>query len=360
MQLQRLPQLGGTNIALPVLPLANFAAPWTAIIPLDRDRYLYGVELVMRFRLTTAVAPGVAVNAEAPFNLIRRVRVVMNHEIYGAKTIVNLPGGTLYRRAHIFNTVPPAATGGIAVGNAAYDISVHWPIPFVLEGVTEREQIATLLDAPRCSSLQLEIDFGSGPDLVQTGVGTTYAWAQIGGGGNPLLNITKLIPLGFQGAPYTSIVLKTDVMNPIALAQTEQQRIGAEIATGDTIRSLILKQYTQDPLIGVSCPAVMIGPILVGAAGMTTILLKRNQQQIREWRLWHDAEEQNQQQRRVLAWPPGYVIVDFAEFGTMGDALYTQDYPQNKTRLEVAGTINALANNCVDFIVDQVLPNPKL
>jgi hypothetical protein len=360
MQLKRSPQLGGNNIVLPVLPAANFAAPWTAIIPIDRDMYLWGLDLNLRFRLTTAVAPGAAVNAEAAFGLIRRVRVVMNHEIFGNKTFINLAGSTLYRRAHIFGGVPPTAIGGIAVGNAAYDCEVHYPIPFVVESVYESEQIGTLLDAPRCSSLQVEIDFGVGTDLVQTGGGTTYAFAAFGGGGNPELTIEKLLPLGFKGSPLRPMVQKFDVVNPIAAAQTEQQRIGNEIPTGDTIRMLMLKQYVQDAATAVPCAQTMTSPVLAAAAGMTSIQIKRNSQPIREYRRWRDCEFENQWRRRLAAWPAGYTLFDFAEFGTLNDALYTQDYPANKTRLEVSGLVNALAANVVEFIYDVVLPNPKM
>lgn len=363
MQLKRLPQQGGTNVALPNLPAANFtaAAPWTAIIPIDRDMYLWGLILNLRFRLTTAVAAGLVQNAENPFNAIRAIRVTYNHEVFGAKTIINLRGATLYRRAHIFYGTPPPAAAAVLVANAAYDVQLEYPIPFVLESVDESEQWQTLLDAPRCSSLQLEIDFAAGIDFVSTGVGTTYVWTQFGNAAAsmPELRVTKLIPLGLKGSPYTARVEKNDVVNVIAAAQTEQQRIGNELPTGNTVRMLLLKQYTQDVLVGAPCAVLMVAPAVPAAAGMTTIQLLKDDQPIRNWQMWHDAEEQCLIERKLAAWPPGYVLIDFAEFGTLRDALLTQDYPANKSRLEFKGNINALANNRLDFIVDQVFANPN-
>jgi hypothetical protein len=361
MQLKRLPQQGGINVALPILPAANFtaAAPWTAIIPIDRDMYLWGLELHLKFRV--AIGAFVIVNnAENPFNFIRAVRVSYNHDIFGAKTIINLRGATLYRRAHMFYGVPPTAATPIGPGIANWDVILHYSIPFVLESVDESEQWQTLLDAPRCSSLQLEIDFAAGRDYGVPAGATTYVFTQFGGAaGTPELRVTKLIPLGLKGSPYTARVEKVDVMNAIALAQTEQQRIGNEIPTGNTVRMLLLKQYTQDAGVAAPCAVAMTAPVLVAAPGMTSIRLLKDDTPIRSWDLWHDAEEECQLAKHLAAWPPGYVLIDFAEFGTLRDALLTQDYPANKSRLEFKGLINALATNSVDFGIDQVFANPN-
>ena len=119
MNIKRVPQQG-----VPATASAFIEGKQTLVVPLDRQQYLYGLIIKFLGRLTIGGGAGAAVNAEAPFSLFNRIRVVTNSSLYGSKQPINLSGATIYRRAHIFSSVAPIAAGSLATAAANYDIEV--------------------------------------------------------------------------------------------------------------------------------------------------------------------------------------------------------------------------------------------
>src|SRR5260370_36082753 len=126
MQIQRKDQAFPQQATFTAASLAN---PQTIIIPIDRDYYLYGVDVHFLGRLALGVAAAASINAEAPFNLFRRARWRINHELFGSKFLYNLMAATVYRRRHIFRGTAPVASGGLAVAIGNYDLDVHLWFP---------------------------------------------------------------------------------------------------------------------------------------------------------------------------------------------------------------------------------------
>lgn len=359
MNIGRSPQLG-----IPAVTSAQIeAGGLTVVIPIDREQYLYGLDIGFIGRLTTGGGNAAAINAEAPQSLINRIRVTSNHEKFGGRQRVNISGASAFRRSHAMNGTAPLVVSTLAVAQAAYDMIVHWPIVFPVENLGDMETQAQLLDAPHCGSLQLELDINPGAALAPTGGATTYAWANFGGGGNPGFFVNLLQPNGYKGAPYTSFVEKADRNDSLVNAVALGNQIGNELVLGGALTRLWLKQYVTDPLQAVDVAATMNQPNTQAAVGLSRPQFQINRKAIREFLVWRQLEMENKVDYETEAWPAGYGLIGFVEgalgkSGKMADALDTALFQLQKQLVTVGGLNNALANGRLEVGWEQVLPIP--
>lgn len=350
MNLKRKPQQGGSN---PTPTSAQIqGGGLTLRWDLDRDQYLWGIDISFLGRLTTAGGAAASVNAEAGPSLINRMRVSMNHPQWGARTIVNLSGASVFRRAHIMNGTAPVNAGGLAVANAAYDMEVHWPCPFVLENLPDPVTRQMLLDAPNTSQLTLEIDINPGAALLPTGGATTYAWAAFGGGGNPRFDVTLIQPNGFKAAPKQALVTRIDRNDSIAAAVGVDNQIGQVLTLKGFLARTWLKQYVQDALQAVDVAATMNNPQIIGATGFVTPQFQVDRKAIRQWTLFTQLQQEGKVDKHLEVWPNGYGLIDFMEDGVLSDALDADYYSKNGHTLTIAGLVNALANGRLEVGFD--------
>lgn len=361
MNIKRLPQTG-----IPAISSAFIEGSNTLRFDLDRQQYLAGIIIKFLGRLAIGSVAGAAVNAEAPFNLVNRIRVNMNHQLYGSKSPINLSGASLFRRAHILSGTQPIAAGSpdVAVGN--YDIEIDYPVMFFLEKAASQATMATLLSAPLCSSLNVELDFNPGAALITKGATTTYTWTAYGSAaGSPQVYCTLLQANGLQSNPKTLLLTKTDQLASLANGIGQDQQVGNELPVGYTIARLWLKQFAQDTLQSSYVAASMASPKSATAAGLVSPQLQKNRVAIRQYQLWAQLESENKNHFNLEAWPSGYGVLDFLEgshygspVGSAMDLLYTQSIAVKKGTLTIAGLTNALANGQLEIGVDQLYPIP--
>ena len=361
MNIKRKPQSG-----IPAINSAFIEGKNTLRFDLDRQQYLAGIIVKFMGRLTTAGGAAASVNAEAPASLINRIRVNMNHSLYGSKLPINLSGASIYRRAHILSSTAPIASGSLATANAAYDIEVDYPIFFFLEGVPDQAMLGTLLSAPLCSSLNVELDFNQGAALLPTGGATTYAWSAYGSAaGSPSVFCTLLQVNGLNSNPKTVLVTKTDQLALLTNGIGQDQQVGNELPVGYTIARVWLKQFAQDPLQSAYVAASMNSPKTTSANGFVSPQLQVNRVAIRQYDIWAQLESENKNHFGVENWPAGYGVFDFTEggsysgvVGSVANLLYTQTIAVKKGTLTVSGQNNALANGQLEIGVDQIFPIP--
>lgn len=360
MNLKRTPQLG-----VPAVTSANIeGGGFTLVVDLDREQYLYGVDVSFIGRLTTAGGAAASINAEAPQSIIQRARVTYNHEKYGSKGPINLSGASLFRRAHIqAGTAPLLVNGGLAVANAPYDMIVHYPIIFPVENLGDLETQAQLLDAPHCGSLRLELDLSPGAALAPTGGATTYTWANFGGGGNPQFLVNLIQPNGYKGAPYTARVEKYDRNDSLAAAIALGNQVGNELVLGGALCHLYLKQYVQDALQAVDIAATMNTPNLTTAVGLSRPQFQIDRKAIRDYSVWRQLEMENKVDYETETWPTGYGVIAMVEgalgkTGKMADALDTRLLQLQKRIVSVGGLNNALASGRLEIGWTQVFGVP--
>ncbi len=354
------------------------------IIPLDRDEYLWGVDVHILGRLAVGVADGAYVNAEVPQNIVRQIRVRMSHEIYGSNRLVqSMMGATLHARARMHQATSPLAriTPAAAVTHQKYDFEVHYPVVFPIENLTDLKSTSGfggkgggwidaqsimfgMLDAPRCSDLTLELDLAAGTDLIaQNNAATaTYAFTSYGADtGVPQIIITELVVEGLAAAaPKTALVTKIARTDLLENNVTLNNRNANEFPLEGSIARVLLKQYAQDAGSAAPCAQTMLSPKTAASAGITAPQFFVKGVAVHEWDLWAQLEAQNKADYHVETWPAGYGLIDFIEDGKATDALFTQDLAAKKSIVGYGGLINGNAGQRVEVVIEQINPNPKL
>lgn len=351
------------NIADQVMsiPAASMSAPQTGLAfpaSVNTGQYLQGLDLEFQGRLTVGTAVGGAVTPEAPWCLFKRVYVDIVHAIYGSVRLISLPGGTLLRRAQFYNRITPISNGTtLATAEGAYDIDFHLPLIFPLEQVVQGQVANTLLDAPRCSSIRVSFDLGSGPEIITSGGTTTYTWSQYGSGaGNPIVNLNRRVVNGFTQNPLTNLVMKSDRVDTLANAVQPGSYNGQPLPVGaNFIRSIWFKQYLPS-VVSNDVPLTMLSPIKPTDTGLADPQVYINSTLIRDFQTWQIAVNDTQRRFQV-AIPAGYAVVDFVADGLAQDALNAQAIGQSRSVLNYGGLINASSTGLIEVALDQVMPN---
>lgn len=339
-------QLNNTNVVFP----SN----------LPREKYLFAVHFNFRGRVrVTALATDVL--PEGVLNLVRRLRVTMTHDIFKAQIICDMSGPSLYAYNQIYNGVTGRleVTPLLSVNIGEYDYDFTLSVFFPPELIFPRDQEVYLLDGPRCSRLQAEIDWGSAASAIEGG---TTALANFGQTtGNPEVDVEVEQVLDKEGLPHVALVQRLSLEETLAAALTDG-RI-RDLATGESVRSYMLKQYTRSLTAGqpTSVAATLLDPIENGVdAGLGRVSLRVNERAIRTWRGWQNLRDQNRKNFRLDAVPLGYAMIEFVEEGNIDRVLFTQDYVQRRLRLDLAGDVIAGANNRIEITTTSIKANPNL
>lgn len=157
---------------------------------INLNRPLAFLMIVLRFRLVIANNNAVAVTAEAPQNILQRVRLTGIHTKRGGLTPVDLQGATAYIKPQLFGWRAPSRFIGNATytlvaqptvpfsmplatfGNiGTYDVEVHYPISFApwlgLASRAQRTAAYWLKPEDWGDSLQLELTLGDGSSVMR-------------------------------------------------------------------------------------------------------------------------------------------------------------------------------------------------
>lgn len=329
---------------------------------INLSQYLAALEIEVMFRVTIGTAAATAVLPEAPYSLIRRLQVAVNHKIYGALNVVNLPAATLQQIQALFNKVTANVQGtvlGTAVGN--YDVDMHLTIPFSLENVVDFQQANTLLDAPRATSIMVSATLGTADDLFTPGGTTTFTFSGYGGAGNPVINVSRVIAPGYAATqPLTNLVVRTDRVDSLTQNVTPGSPNAQQLQVGNLYRLIGVKQYIQN---GTSPDTVQsfLNPIASSDSGLERFQLFLNGIAVQDFYTWQ-AFVNKTRATYGIAPGTGYAVLDFLTTGMQrpGYMFNTRTVAQNNGTLAYGGLINGVAGGTAEIFSVQVMPNPSI
>lgn len=345
----------------------NPAQKTTVDIP--RGFYIFKLAMTFRGRITVS-SPGTALLPEGLLNLIRRVTLQFTHDIFGQDTPLDVPGPTLFVYREIYSDTPGPGTLDVnpllSLQNGSYDFVIGLDYQVPPEKIVQKQLPFFLLDAPRCSFLQLGIQWG-GPGDASPMDGATYALTAFGSAsGLPTVDVDVVQVLDQAHNPLTAMIRRQS--REIDLSGTPfpvTRDLITQVPTGESIRSILLRQYIRDTTAGqpTSSALTLVDPINPGVdAGITDVGMRVNTKFIREWNSFPQLQDQNAQDTGMPpgAWPEGIGIIEFVRNHDIDRALFTQDFVTRRLQLDLAGTVVTQANGRVELLTTSIKPNPQL
>lgn len=336
-----------------------------ARFPLDlkRDKYMLGLNMTFRGRMVITVA-GTQVNPEGILNLVRRVQINFTHEIYGSDTPLDLAGPTLFTYQEIYNSAPPRLNTSAPLTNQISTVDFEFIIPYQFppENIFGRDQLAYLHDATRDSFLQLVITWGDPTDVVPGCTATLSAFGS--GSGNPTCDVELIQVLDQETNPFTALVRRASKevdLSGVPFPVTNDKV--TDLPIGETIRSLLLKQYVRSTTAGVptSEAASLVDPINPGVdAGLTMVGVRVGLNYIRRNLSWNNSKQVAVNQFRLHPFPLGYDILEWVDRGNIDRALFTQDFTTRRLSLDLAGTVITQSNGRLEITTTSIKPNPQI
>lgn len=219
---------------------------------LPRDRFLSGLLLTVKFRITNASSnnPSAAL-ADAPYNIIDRVTVYGKHALRRTdETIVSLSGSELAElqrlntRYAIQGSVPLVTTA-----DATNDIRFVLHVPFVPWQVHPNAMANYLLDGPNYQTLYLKIKWADDKSIFrgQTSASTFSAFGSTTG--NPTIDVVAFQAMepsskfnGFVPGLYS--IYSRPVISQSLLTTGQRVRI-TDLPRGGRLRRIVLKTGVQ-------------------------------------------------------------------------------------------------------------------
>lgn len=332
-------------------------------VPIDRDKYLYGINLHFRGRHRVTAAATTA-NPEGILDLVERVRLRMTHEIFGTEIPLDMYGPSLYYYRSFYTGHPDrmnlSAPMTVQVQDTDFDFELSWQAPPEL--IFPADQEFYILDAPRCSLLELDIEWGNAAGPVEGGT-TSLTDIELTTG-NPSVDIELVQVLDKEDLPLVALCKRVsselDISaTPFPVTNDKIQ----DLATGESIRSIMLKQYTRSTTAGqpTSVVATLLNPIKPEVdAGLTRIGVRVNEKYVRHWRTWPPLQAWNKKQYSMTAVPIGYGIIEFVDDGNIDRVLFTQDFVERRMRLDLAGSVVTGTSNRIERTLTTIRPNPRL
>ena len=353
---------------IPVVKGQSLAAGQRLVVDIPRALYLYG--LTFNFRGQTQVtAIGTTVLPEDILNFLQRLQINFTHDIFGSDSPLDVPGPSLFAYREIYSDVPgpgtkdcsPLISPQVGIYNWLFQVDMQFPP----EKIVQKQLPFYLLDAPRCSLLQAVIQWG-GPNnasFMDGGTYANYAYASAQAG-LPTVDIEAIQVLDQVHNPLTAMVRRQS--REIDLSGTPfpvTRDLIAVLPTGESIRSIMLRQYIRDTTAGqpTSAALTLLDPINPGVdAGITDIGMRVNTKFIREWNSFPQLQDQNSRDYGVQAWPLSIGVIEFVRNHDIDRVLFTQDFVTRRLQLDLAGTVVTQAAGRVELLTTSIKPNPQL
>jgi hypothetical protein len=353
----------------PVVRGANLTAGQKYVLCIPRALYILGINMTFRGRSTVTV-PLTTLLPEGLLNLVQRVQLQFTHDIYGTDTPLDVSGPALFTYKEIYDNIASPATADVtpplSVNVGTYDFTFYlsWQMP--PEGILTGQVPFYLLDAPRCSLLQLSIQWG-GPGFASYADGGTYALtAYASAAGLPSVDVDVVQVLDQTNNPLTAMVRRQ--CREVDLSATPfpvTRDLITIVQTGETIRSEMFRQYVRDTTAGqpTSAALTLVDPVNPGVdAGISDIGQRVNTKFIREWNSFATLQDENQKNYGMSYWPLGIGIIEYVAGlpGNIDRSLFTQDFVTRRLQLDVAGTVVTQAAGRVEILTTSIKPNPQL
>jgi len=139
----------------------------------------------------------------------------------------------------------------------------------------------------------------------------------------------------------------------------------AQVPTGESIRSILLRQYTRDTTAGqpTSAALTLVDPINPAVdAGITDVGMRVNTKFIREWNSFPQLQDQNARDFGIPSgqWPLGVGVIEFVRNHDIDRVLFTQDFVTRRLQLDIAGTVVTQTAGRVELLTTSIKPNPQL
>lgn len=337
-------------------------------LDLPRALYLLGVTCTFRGRATTTAGPATALLPEGILNLLKRFNITFVHDIFGQDSPIDMPGPTLFTYREIYTGQPGTAdvSPKLSIQNGTFDFVFQIDMQFPPELIAQAQVPYYLLDAPRCSLLQLNLDWGGAGGALPWDGNTVALSAFASGSGSPTVDVEVIQVLDQANNPLTAMVRRQS--REIDLSGSPfpvTADLITAVQTGESIRSVLLRQYTRDTTAGqpTSAALTLVDPVNTGVdAGITTVGMRVNTQFIRRWQSFPQLQDQNLRDYRVNAgaWPLGIGVIEFANKGNIDRVLFTQDFVTRRLQLDLAGTVVTQSNGRVELVTTSIKPNPQL
>ena len=358
------------NTPQPQISLNNTDIDFPVNLP--RDMYIRRIIFTFRGRLTTTVA-GTGVDPEGILNLVKRLKITFNHEIYGQDTPLDMSGPSLFTYREFYRPGPGRLNTSIAITAqiATIDFEFQIDYDFVPEMIQAHDVPYFLHDAPRDSSLIATISWGSAKNVVQ---GSTSALTAFGSAsGSPTCDITIEQVLDMLHSPLTSMYRRQSLLLDASAPAVVDPNVITPLVTGETIRSLMIKQFVKETTAGLPPwqAATLVDPISPGAAGVgdagiNVLGVKVGKNYIRKYANWQDLKEENRKDYGLVVVPSAYAMIDWAIPPTPGGnadidrSLVTQDFITRRLALTLNGTLVTQANGQVEITTSSIKPNPQI
>jgi hypothetical protein len=298
-----------------------------------------------RYRVTVA---GTATAAEAPNNIIERLRIYGQHRNEGTREILSMEGSDLWNYALFYGLVPPQAVGGgLNEQIGEYDFEVFYPISFAAELTDPSGKFHTILDAPSYDALQLDITWAALADFV---TGGTTAFSDFGvTTGVPTVTILREVALLGENQALFNPGWVRRTFESVLLSSTglTDGLITRNIPRGNVIRSIMLKQGTRAGASGLWTT--------VSNTILTRVRLKLSGQQIRDHN-WLPLQQINRMDYAIVGGvQTGYGVIEFVRDGDLDDGLQTVDLPARGVELQLTGDVTSTANARFQVITTEII-----
>jgi hypothetical protein len=330
---------------------------------------------------------------EAPQSLIRRIRVRGTKVSGGGSiTLVDIRGEEAAALCRAYDQYSPVGTNasGIAQGyiadapgsgdvafpafpaataNNSYDFRCHYVVPFAPPMALAKDEVEGILDPSIFSQLDLIVTFGDSTYLINGQTATVTLSAFGSASGSPQVVVSRFSPLA-EGLPimrYHYTVLSKYIQTGLVLGATASNTKIADINVGNRIRSIMLRQYSEQ--------AGQVGLAAFSGSGAGASALTRigdnSNIGIYRWYVKLNGATKFQMRnpdlreldRRIYnqgssLFPQGYSLIEWGDRGFVNDTIFdTRGFGATATRFELHGDwLNLAATDRLDMLQIEQVP----
>ncbi|MGH9770308.1 MAG: hypothetical protein ACRD4Q_01180 [Candidatus Acidiferrales bacterium] len=354
-----------------------FVADSPATLPtqggiLPSDRFLYGLKLHFRGRVTNAATGNpTAVLADAPWQIIDKIDIQGYHRPR-AKTenFFNLRGAEIYEYNknysssdpyvnYLVNGTPAQALSFAA--SATNDFEFFLNIVFPPEKVGLWQQFGYLLDAPNYDSLVMTVYFADDKSLF-SGQTTASTFSAFGSAtGSPELRVSGLFaqggPQAFQGFIPGRVwrYYKENVSGDIVSGASQSRQYN--IPTGYRIRSILMKT-------GVKATTTAAGNNAYASLSDNILqninVFRGTNKAVRQFRDFTGVKEATRQAYAILP-DTGYSLIEFCKHGALFEAFDATQMtagPTGDVDFYLAADVTGAANQGALYAVEELRGKP--